>query len=159
MFSIRSIVNGLRDDDTESFYDNRQSFASEYSGEGVKVSFKEHGRKSSKSSNASFLSRRKQQQPTSASQRPETKVCTINNAAWPRLLLMASSQVFFSSSTQIARLIENMSRDVDAGSFNITPDRAHSHAAHSASSSIGSAADWTLEERLEHLLGAVSANP
>ena len=67
-------MNGLRDDDTESFYDNRQSFASEYSSEGVKVSFKEHGRKSSKSSNASFLSRKKVQQPSSASQRPETKV-------------------------------------------------------------------------------------
>ncbi|KIP07966.1 hypothetical protein PHLGIDRAFT_35191 [Phlebiopsis gigantea 11061_1 CR5-6] len=138
--TIWSIVNGLRDDDTDSFFDNRQSFASEYSGEGVKVSFKEHGRKSSKSSNASFLSRKKVQQPISASQRPETKV-------------------FFSSSTQIARLIENMSRDVDAGSFNITPDRAHSHAGHSVSSSVGSAAEWTLEERLEHMLGAVSANP
>ena len=151
----------MRDDDAESFYDNRASFASDYSGEGVKVSFKEHGRKSSKSSNTSFVSRKATKQPSaaSASQRPETKVRTINKAAWPRLLLMASSQVFFSSSTQIARLIENMSRDVDAGSFNITPDRAHSHAAHSASSSIGSAADWTLEERLEHLLGAVSANP
>lgn len=76
--SLRSIVNGLRDDDAESFYDNRQSFASEYSGDGVKVFFKEHGRKSSKSSNASFVSRKKQQQPlaTSASQRPETKVRT-----------------------------------------------------------------------------------
>lgn len=72
---------------------------------------------------------------------------------------MASAQVFFSSSTHIARLIESMSRDVDAGSFNITPDRAHSHAGHSISSSVGSAADWTIEERLEHMLGAVSTNP
>lgn len=68
----RSIVNGLRDDDAESFYDNRASFASEYSGDGVKVFFKEHGRKTSKSSNSSFLSRKKQ---PSSSLRPETKVC------------------------------------------------------------------------------------
>ncbi len=67
-------------------------------------------------------------------------------------------QVFFSSSAQIGRLIENMSRDMDAGSFNITPERVHGHAAHSASSSVGSAADmrWTLEERLEHMLGSMS---
>jgi serine/arginine repetitive matrix protein 2 len=73
---IRSIVNGLRDEDAESFYDNRASFASEYSGEGVKVSFKEHGRKSSKSSNTSFVSRKamKPSSSASASQRPETKV-------------------------------------------------------------------------------------
>lgn len=69
---VRSIVNGLRDDDGESFYDNRTSFTSEYSAEGVKVFFKEHGRKTSKSSNTSLLSRKKQQ--TTASQRPETKV-------------------------------------------------------------------------------------
>ena len=65
-------MNGLRDDDTESFYDNRRSFASEYSAEGVKVLFKEHGRKGSKGSNASFLSRKKQLQVPST--RPETKV-------------------------------------------------------------------------------------
>ncbi|EKM55914.1 uncharacterized protein PHACADRAFT_209427 [Phanerochaete carnosa HHB-10118-sp] len=133
--TIWSIVNGLRDDDTESFFDNRASFASDYSGEGVKVFFKEHGRKSSKSSGTSFLSRKKQS--PSASQRPETKV-------------------FFSSSGQIARLIENMSRDVDAGSFNITPDRIQGHAGHSASSSLDMR--WTLEERLEHMLGSVSSN-
>lgn len=137
--TIWSIVNGLRDDDTESFFDNRASFASDYSGEGVKVFFKEHGRKSSKGSSTSFLSRRKQP-AASAAQRPETKV-------------------FFSSSGQIARLIENMSRDVDAGSFNITPDRAHGHAeaGHSNSSSLDMR--WTLEERLEHMLGTVSPSP
>ena len=70
---IRSIVNGLRDDDAESFYDNRASFASEYSGEGgFRVFFKEHGRKGSKGSNTSLLSRKKHQ--ASTSQRPETKV-------------------------------------------------------------------------------------
>ena len=69
-------MNGLRDDDAESFYDSRRSFASDYSGEGVKVFFKEHGRKGSRGSNASFLSRKKHLQPSS-SNRPETKVCLI----------------------------------------------------------------------------------
>ncbi|KAJ3554462.1 hypothetical protein NM688_g3099 [Phlebia brevispora] len=141
--TIWSIVNGLRDDDAESFYDNRRSFASDYSGEGVKVLFKEHGRKGSKGSTTSFLSRKKQLQPSSSANRPETKV-------------------FFSTSAQIGRLIESLSRDLDAGSFNITPDHAHGlgHAGHSASSSVGSASDmrWTLEEKLEHMLGSMSAN-
>ena len=74
----RSIVNGLRDDDEESFYGNRASFVSEYSlrdNEGVQVFFKEHGRKGSKDSQASsFLSRKK---PTQGSKRPETKVRRI----------------------------------------------------------------------------------
>lgn len=64
----RSIVNGLRDDDAESAYGDRASFTSEYSqNEAVKVFFKEHGRKSSKGSATSFLSRKK-------NPRPETKV-------------------------------------------------------------------------------------
>lgn len=68
----RSIVNGLRDDDVESYFGgDRASFASEYSrDEGVKVFFKEHGRKGSKGSNNSLLSRKKPQ----AVPRPETKV-------------------------------------------------------------------------------------
>ena len=72
-FSCRSIVNGLRDDDVESYFGgDRTSFASEYStrDEGVKVFFKEHGRKSSKSSNNSLLGRKKPQ----GINRPETKV-------------------------------------------------------------------------------------
>lgn len=72
---LRSIVNGLRDDDGESFYGDRTSFASEYSlrdNDGVKVFFKEHGRKSSKGSHSSFISRKRQ---TQVPLRPETKVC------------------------------------------------------------------------------------
>ena len=89
-------------------------------------------------------------------------VPAVHIAAQPQPLLglsltFAFLQVFFSSSGQIARLIESMSRDVDAGSFNITPDRAHGHAGHSASSSLDMR--WTLEERLEHMLGTVSSNP
>ena len=74
----RSIVNGLRDDDDESVYGNRASFVSEYSlrdNEGVQVFFKEHGRKGSKDSQASFLSRKKP--TTQGSKRPETKVTPI----------------------------------------------------------------------------------
>ena len=92
---IRSIVNGLRDDDAESFYDNRASFTSEYSAEGVKVFFKEHGRKGSKSSNTSLLSRKKQQ--NSASQRPETKVCVDRGplgGSCPLTRLMHHSRCF-----------------------------------------------------------------
>lgn len=66
-------------------------------------------------------------------------------------------QVFFSSSAQIGRLIENMSRGMDAGSFNITPDQGRS--GHSASSSLGSEADmrWTVEERLEQMLSSMGS--
>lgn len=73
--NCRSIVNGLRDDDEESFYGNRASFVSEYSlrDEGVQVFFKEHGRTGSKDSqSSSFLSRKKATQ--ASSKRPETKV-------------------------------------------------------------------------------------
>jgi hypothetical protein len=75
----RSIVNGLRDDDEESFYGNRASFVSEYSlrdNDGVQVFFKEHGRTGSKDSQASFLSRKKTPQ---GPKRPETKVILPSN--------------------------------------------------------------------------------
>lgn len=73
---IRSIVNGLRDEDAESVYASRNSFASDYSmqppnGDGVQVVFKEHNRAGSKGSNSSFLSRKRL--PTGKN-RPETKV-------------------------------------------------------------------------------------
>ena len=72
----RSIVNGLRDEDDESYYGNRASFVSEYSvrDEGVQLFFKEHGRTGSKDSQSSFLSRKK---PTLAQKRPDTKVRRI----------------------------------------------------------------------------------
>ena len=71
----RSIVNGLRGDDNESFYGDRASFASEYSlrdgpNEGVQLHFKEHARSGSKGSMSSFMSSRKQ----GTANRPETKV-------------------------------------------------------------------------------------
>ncbi|KAI0253857.1 hypothetical protein BJV78DRAFT_134414 [Lactifluus subvellereus] len=130
--TIWSIVNGLRDDDEESFYGNRASFVSEYSlrdNEGVQVFFKEHGRTGSKDSQASFLSRRKTPQ---GPKRPETKV-------------------FFSSSTQIGRLIDNLSQGAEAGSFNILPT------AHNGASSQSDSTHWTVEERLEHMLNSLGA--
>jgi serine/arginine repetitive matrix protein 2 len=68
-------VNGLRDDDAESIWGNRASFASDVSlrepngvnGSGVQVLVREH---SKKSNNPSFLSRKKSQ----GRSRPETKV-------------------------------------------------------------------------------------
>ena len=71
----RSIVNGLRGDDNESFYGDRASFASEYSlrdgaNDAVQLQFKEHGRSGSKGSMSSFVSSKKQ----GMANRPETKV-------------------------------------------------------------------------------------
>lgn len=73
--ALRSIVNGLRGDDNESFYGDRASFASEYSlrdgpNDGVQLHFKEHGRSGSKGSTSSFVSSKKQGMVN----RPETKV-------------------------------------------------------------------------------------
>ncbi|KAF7338419.1 hypothetical protein MVEN_02067700 [Mycena venus] len=130
--TIWSIVNGLRDEDDDlDSYANRASFASEYSvregtGDGVQVFFKEHGRKGSGGS--SFLPRRK---TLTAKSRPETKV-------------------FYSSSAQIGRLIENISQGMEAGSFNILPTHPLGH---STSSSLSETEmNWTVEERLEHML-------
>jgi hypothetical protein len=70
----RSIVNGLRDEDFESSYAGRSSFASDNSMQqpaDVQVFFKEHGRSGSKGSNSSFLARKKL---PPAKNRPETKV-------------------------------------------------------------------------------------
>ncbi|KAG0705017.1 hypothetical protein DFH29DRAFT_312607 [Suillus ampliporus] len=133
--TIWSIVNGLRDDDLESVYASRTSLASDYSlrdnTEGLQVFVKEHGRATSKGSSSSFLSRKK---PSQSKNRPETKV-------------------FYSSSTHIGRLIESLSQGMDAGSFNfgnLPPDR-------STPSSFHSDADmhWTVEEKLEHMLGSM----
>jgi hypothetical protein len=73
-------VNGLRDDDAESLWGNRASFASDTSlrepngvnGTGVQVLVKEHSRKNS---NPSFLSRKKSQ----GRSRPETKVSFLKD--------------------------------------------------------------------------------
>ena len=75
----RNVVNGLRDDDDESFYAGRSSIGSEYStresGENVQVYVKEHVRHGSKGSNASFAPRKRGMGNKS---RPETKVCPFS---------------------------------------------------------------------------------
>ncbi|KAF9264744.1 hypothetical protein L218DRAFT_925263 [Marasmius fiardii PR-910] len=135
--TIWQIVNGLRDDDAESLYTGRTSFASEYDNdEGVQLFFKEHARSGSKGSASSFFSRRKSVKGNSGnSLRPETKV-------------------FFSSSAHIGRLIENLSQGLDAGSFNITPHQTNT--GYSATSSLSEGdMHHTMEERLERLLGRI----
>jgi len=121
-------VKNDEDDDVDG-YPNRASFASEYSiregGDGVQVFFKEHGRKGSGSS---FLPRKK---TIAGKSRPETKV-------------------FYSSSAQIGRLIENMSQGMEAGSFNILPTHPLGHSTSSSLSELEM--NWTVEERLEHML-------
>ncbi|KAF7295058.1 hypothetical protein MIND_01044000 [Mycena indigotica] len=130
--TIWSIVNGLRDADDYAEGFNRTSFGSDYSirdtgNDGMQVFFREHGRKNSGSS---FLQRKKTL-TAAAKSRPETKV-------------------YYSSPTEIGRLIETISSGTEAGSFNILANRP----VHSAASSV-SEADWTVEDRIEHLLAGV----
>lgn len=138
---------------------SRASLASEYStrenGEGgLQVFVKEHGRSGSKGSNSSFLSRKRTLQ---GQQRPETKVstCTVT----PRCSTYTGiPQVFYSSSEQIGRLIENLSQGMDAGSFNFLPNPTSGTPGHSAtSSSSTNDIHWTVEERLEHMLGSMKS--
>ena len=62
-------------------------------------------------------------------------------------------QVFYSSTAQIGRLIENLSQGlgVDSGSFNIVPGAGAPRSYHSESS-----ANWTVEERIERMLASNS---
>lgn len=81
---FRNIVNGLRDDDGDSFYGDRSSFVSEYSrrdsvGDGLRLFFKGHEKKGSKGSNASTSTRKRPYPKPSA--RPETKVRLIRPIA------------------------------------------------------------------------------
>ncbi|KAH7889253.1 hypothetical protein F5I97DRAFT_1842877 [Phlebopus sp. FC_14] len=134
--TIWSIVNGLRDDDVESLYASRTSLGSEYStrenGDGLQIFVKEHARSTSKGSTSSFLSRKKSSQ---GKNRPETKV-------------------FYSSSAHIGRLIENLSQGMDAGSFNFIPNQPPDRSTPSSFHSDGDT-HWTVEERLEHMLGTI----
>ncbi|KAK0210577.1 hypothetical protein DFS33DRAFT_1483647 [Desarmillaria ectypa] len=127
--TIWSIVRGLRDDDSESLYASRTSLASEYDvhDEDMQVYVREHPRKS-------VASNYSPQKPQGKSSRPETKV-------------------FYSSSAQIGRLIENISQGMEAGSFNF---RAANPPVHSPSSSLSTFDNgWTVEERLDHMIGSM----
>ena len=141
---------------------SRASFASEYSarenGEGgLQVFVKEHERSGSKGGNSS-LSRKR---PLTGQQRPETKVYIylLHDNYTTSFHLYRTPQVFYSSSEQIGRLIENLSRGMDAGSFNFLPNPTPGASSHSASSSLSTNdMHWTMEERLEHMLGSVRSS-
>lgn len=134
--TVWQIVNSLREEDIDSLYPSRTSIGSDHStrenGDGVQLFVKEHARSTSKASSSSIKSRKRTSQ---SKYRPETKV-------------------FYSSSAQIGRLIENLSQGMDAGSFNFIinqhPDQSASNSFHS-----GSDKQWTVEEKLEHMLGAL----
>lgn len=128
---IWNIVNGLRDEDSESIYPGRASFASEYEpDEGVKVYFREHTRNTSKGSASSIVSRKRHPM----SNRPET-------------------QVYMTPSAQIGRLIEDLSQGMEAGSFNFSGTQGLGHSTTSSMSE--NDMNWSVEERLEQMLGAM----
>ncbi|KAG6919954.1 hypothetical protein DXG01_013303 [Tephrocybe rancida] len=137
--TIWNIVNGLReDDDDESLYTRRTSFASEYgprgtNGDGLQVFVKEHGhgRSGSKGSTSSFISRKRSQ----GKARPETKV-------------------FYTPAEGIGRLIHDLSQNMEAGSFNFAPRQGVSGHSPSSSLSINDMA-LSLEERLDQMIDTV----
>ncbi|KAG6327820.1 hypothetical protein ID866_11269 [Astraeus odoratus] len=71
--TVWSVVNGLREDDVDSFYASRASSPddSREDREGMQIFVKEHGRSASKSSSSSFLPLKKAYQ---GKNRPDTKV-------------------------------------------------------------------------------------
>jgi serine/arginine repetitive matrix protein 2 len=138
----RSIVNGLREDDEDDTWDSRASFVSTTSlgsedANGVQLFFKEHGRSGSKASAASRAP--KKPRPAPGGIRPETKV-------------------FYSAPDQIARIIEELSRGADSGAFNIMPSpRKPTHARGPSAASSEGSHNWTVEDRLERMLGQMDS--
>lgn len=153
-------MNGLREeDDDESVYTRRTSFASEYgargtNGEGLQVFVKEHGRSGSRgSTSSSFLSRKRGQ----GKSRPETKVCYVLpritglNDIWLR---RAPRQVFYTPAEGIGRLIQDLSQNMEAGSFNFAIRQGVS--GHSPTSSLSTnEMMMSVEERLEKMIDTV----
>lgn len=96
----------------------------------VQLLFREHRRISSKGSGTSFVSRRKVLPPSKSDFRPETKVNGDLKFSSHELYLTRAFtdlvQVFFSSAADIENLIESISRGLEAGSFNILPNRQDS---------------------------------
>jgi len=122
-------VNNLRDEDSESVYPGRASFASDYEpDEGMKVSFRQHGRHYSHGSASSFVSRKAQEEDDSV-------------------------KYMVTSSAQIGRIIEDLSRGIDAGSFNFSG--AHKLGHSTTSSMSENDLNWSVEERLDHMLGVI----
>ncbi|KAG8748003.1 hypothetical protein FRC10_009755 [Ceratobasidium sp. 414] len=148
---IWSVVDGLRaageDDEADdvSPFPYRISRNSEYlAQETHELRFKEHQRTASKGSTLSSTSK-----PSKGlqSNRPETRV-------------------FFSNAGDIGQLVDNLSKSVEAGQFNILPGvpnvpnshlrpQSGANSAHSFNSSFNSSlpdGDWTIEERIDHMI-------
>lgn len=67
-----------------------------------------------------------------------------------------SGQVFYSTSEQISRIIESLSHSSDTG---FLPNAPSERSGHSKSSSLSTNdMNWTVEERLERMLGAMTAS-
>jgi len=141
--TVWNVVNGLRDYDEGSVY-SRASFVSEYStretGSDISQIFGKGGSDSKRSVSPLLPSNKKGQQ-LQGKNRPETKV-------------------FYSTSEQIGRLIESLSQGADAGSFNFLPNMPPSdRPSHSKTSSLSTNdINWTVEERLERMLGAMTTS-
>lgn len=146
-------MNCLREDDGESYYASRPNSPdnSRENKDEMQIFVKEHARSTSKSSSSSFLSLKKAYQNKD---RPETKVKfhIDKSVTSPRQRLVF--QIYYSSSAQIGRLIESLSQGMDSGSFNFVPTHMSDR---SSPSSFHSSGDnhWTVEERLEQMLGAM----
>jgi serine/arginine repetitive matrix protein 2 len=145
-------VNGLRDDDTESTYQNRVSFASEYSvqeasNEGLQVMFKEHANAESRNS---FTPPKAL---VNGKARPETKASLrfpLTFQACDQTFL----QVFYISSANIGQLIENLSRDNEGGTINFSLPGSPVRRSNPSLSSEGGN-HWTVEETLDHMLKSI----
>jgi len=83
---------------------------------------------------------------------PKLRWVTREPSDMPQLRLLLF-QVFYSTSTQIGQLIENLSQGMDAGTFNFAP--SPTRYGHSAQSSL-STNDISMEDRLELLLGSLT---
>src|ERR1700731_3746158 len=67
------------------------------------------------------------------------------------------AQVYYSSSAQIGRLIENLSQGMDAGSFNFSmPNSPAGRSNPSSYHSSENGMHWTIEETLDHMLKSVA---
>lgn len=151
----RSVVNCLREDDVESCYASRPSSpdTSRENKDEMQILVKEHARSTSNGSSSSFLSLKKAYQNKD---RPDTKVKFHFDGKKKRSFIQQTRvfQIYYSSSAQIGRLIESLSQGMDSGSFNFIPTHLSDR---SSPSSFHSSGDnhWTVEERLEHMLGSM----
>jgi serine/arginine repetitive matrix protein 2 len=66
-------------------------------------------------------------------------------------------QVFYSSSAQIGRLIENLSQNMEAGTFNFSlPSTQAARSNLSSYHSSDTGGHWTVEDALDDMLGSIA---